>query len=192
MLPESGRCPGQALCDAVVARRQGALWQHGGARVLSLPYLRRCHGVATSLDYQNATLKIVSGRLGSPSGRSGRLRRVIAKSPGQMVGGAAGDAATPVAGVAGEVPLTETFEGRSQLFASYHMWRHTGLPAAGQCEGCTFNTGHVLELSYLHSRGVTDGEQLRDARHDRLRPPGAVGGLSRGLAVSSRGTSFSE
>jgi len=26
------------------------------------------------VDYQNATLKIVSGRLGSPSGRSGRLR----------------------------------------------------------------------------------------------------------------------
>jgi hypothetical protein len=90
MLPESGRCPGQALCDAVVARRQGALRQHGSARVLSLPYLRRCHGVATSLDYQNATLKIVSGRLGSPSGPSGRLRGVIAKSPGQMVGGAAG------------------------------------------------------------------------------------------------------
>ncbi len=90
MLPESGRCPGQALCDAVVARRQGALRQHGSARVLSWPYLRRCPGVATSLDYQNATLKIVSGRLGSLSGRSGRLRGVIAKSPGQMVGGAAG------------------------------------------------------------------------------------------------------
>ena len=28
-------------------------------------------------------------------------------------------------------------------------------PAADQCEGCTFNTGHVLELSYLHSRDVT-------------------------------------
>ena len=40
------------------------------------------------------------------------------------------DAATPVVGAAGEVPLIETFEGRSQLFASYHMW-HVGLPAAG-------------------------------------------------------------
>jgi predicted dithiol-disulfide oxidoreductase (DUF899 family) len=30
-------------------------------------------------------------------------------------------AATPVVGAAGEVPLIETFEGRSQLFASYHM-----------------------------------------------------------------------
>ena len=64
------------------------------------------------------------------------------------------DPATPVIGVAGRVPLIETFEGRSQLYASFHMW-HTGLPAADQCEGCTFNSGHVLELSYLHSRGVT-------------------------------------
>jgi hypothetical protein len=44
------------------------------------------------------------------------------------------DAATPVVGAAGEVPLIDTFEGRSQLFASYHMW-HSGLPAADQCEG---------------------------------------------------------
>jgi predicted dithiol-disulfide oxidoreductase (DUF899 family) len=34
------------------------------------------------------------------------------------------------------------------------MW-HTGLPAADQCEGCTFFTGQALELSYLHSRDVT-------------------------------------
>jgi predicted dithiol-disulfide oxidoreductase (DUF899 family) len=64
------------------------------------------------------------------------------------------DPATPVVGAAGEVSLLDTFEGRSQLFASYHMW-HSGRPAAEQCEGCTFNTGHVLELSYLHSRDVT-------------------------------------
>src|ERR671938_367320 len=49
------------------------------------------------------------------------------------------DPAPPVIGAAGEVPLVDTFEGRSQLFASYHMW-HTGLPAADQCERCTFNT----------------------------------------------------
>lgn len=64
------------------------------------------------------------------------------------------DPATPVIGAAGEVRLIDTFEGRSQLFASYHMW-HTGLPAADQCEGCTFFSGQVLELSYLHSRDVT-------------------------------------
>jgi predicted dithiol-disulfide oxidoreductase (DUF899 family) len=64
------------------------------------------------------------------------------------------DPATPLVGAFGEVSLIDTFEGRSQLFASYHMW-HAGRPAAGQCEGCTFFTGHALELSYLHSRDVT-------------------------------------
>jgi predicted dithiol-disulfide oxidoreductase (DUF899 family) len=34
------------------------------------------------------------------------------------------------------------------------MW-HTGRPAAEQCEGCTFNTSHINELSYLHSRDVS-------------------------------------
>jgi predicted dithiol-disulfide oxidoreductase (DUF899 family) len=64
------------------------------------------------------------------------------------------DPATPVIGAHGEVPLIDSFESRLRLFASYHMW-HTSRPAADQCEGCTFNTGHVLELSYLHSRDVT-------------------------------------
>src|SRR5690349_367084 len=64
------------------------------------------------------------------------------------------DAATPLIGARGAVTLLDAFEGRSQLFASYHMW-HPGHPAADQCEGCTFFTGHVLELGYLHSRDVT-------------------------------------
>lgn len=64
------------------------------------------------------------------------------------------DASTPLVGAKGTLSLLDAFEGRSQLFASYHMW-HTGLPAADQCEGCTFNTGQALELSYLHSRDVT-------------------------------------
>jgi predicted dithiol-disulfide oxidoreductase (DUF899 family) len=34
------------------------------------------------------------------------------------------------------------------------MW-HTGHPAAEQCEGCTWCTTHVAELSYLQSRDVT-------------------------------------
>jgi predicted dithiol-disulfide oxidoreductase (DUF899 family) len=64
------------------------------------------------------------------------------------------DPTTRLIGADGPVPLLDTFEGRSQLFASYHMW-HTGRPAADQCEGCTFFTGQVIELSYLHSRDVT-------------------------------------
>ena len=151
------------------------------------------------------------------------------------------DGSIPVVGAVGVMPLIDTFEGRKLMFASYHMW-HTGRPAAEQCEGCTFNTGHVLELSYLHSRDVTYavfcegsfdesnryrefmgwempwysvpessaarlfaegqhfglkvclldhrsrmrdyGEQLRDARYDGLRPPGAVGELARWLAAA--------
>ena len=64
------------------------------------------------------------------------------------------DATTPLIGASGTVSLLDAFEGRTQLFASYHMW-HTGLSAADRCEGCTFNTGQALELSYLHSRDVT-------------------------------------
>lgn len=64
------------------------------------------------------------------------------------------DSTTPLVGATGTVSLLDAFEGRTQLFASYHMW-HTGLSAADQCEGCTFNTGQALELSYLHSRDVT-------------------------------------
>lgn len=64
------------------------------------------------------------------------------------------DPATRLIGAGGEISLLDAFEGRGQLFASFYMW-HTGRPAAEQCEGCTFFTGQVLELSYLHSRDVT-------------------------------------
>ncbi len=64
------------------------------------------------------------------------------------------DPSATLIGASGAVTLLDAFEGRSQLFASYTMW-HTGNSAADQCEGCTFNNAHVLELGYLHSRDVT-------------------------------------
>jgi predicted dithiol-disulfide oxidoreductase (DUF899 family) len=64
------------------------------------------------------------------------------------------DPTTTLIGADGPVPLIDVFEGRLQLIAYFHMW-HTGKPAAEQCEGCTFNTSQVRELSYLHSRDVT-------------------------------------
>jgi predicted dithiol-disulfide oxidoreductase (DUF899 family) len=64
------------------------------------------------------------------------------------------DASIPVTGEHGPVPLVDVFEGRRQLIAYYHMW-HDEKPAAEQCEGCTFFTGQVRELSYLHARDVT-------------------------------------
>ncbi|MFI0471044.1 DUF899 family protein [Saccharopolyspora sp. 5N102] len=64
------------------------------------------------------------------------------------------DPDTTVIGPNGPVALREVFEGRRQLIAYFHMWS-TGQPAAAQCEGCTFYTSQVRELSYLHSRDVT-------------------------------------
>jgi predicted dithiol-disulfide oxidoreductase (DUF899 family) len=64
------------------------------------------------------------------------------------------DGATPLVGPAGPVTLGDAFEGRRQLIAYYFMW-HTGRPAAEQCEGCTWVTSQVRELSYLHSRDIT-------------------------------------
>lgn len=64
------------------------------------------------------------------------------------------DSATPLIGEREAVTLLDAFEGRRLLIAYYFMW-HTGRPAAEQCEGCTFYTTQVRELSYLHSRDVT-------------------------------------
>jgi predicted dithiol-disulfide oxidoreductase (DUF899 family) len=64
------------------------------------------------------------------------------------------DGATPLIGERGAVTLVETFEGRRMLIAYYFMW-HAGHPAPEQCEGCTWVTSQVRELSYIHSRNAT-------------------------------------
>jgi predicted dithiol-disulfide oxidoreductase (DUF899 family) len=64
------------------------------------------------------------------------------------------DPATPLVGERGAVTLLDAFEDRRMLIAYYFMW-HTGHPAPEQCEGCTWATSHVCELSYIHSRDVT-------------------------------------
>jgi predicted dithiol-disulfide oxidoreductase (DUF899 family) len=64
------------------------------------------------------------------------------------------DSATAVIGPHGPVSLLDVFEGRRQLIAYYFMW-HAGHPAPEQCEGCTWVTTQVAELSYLHSRDIT-------------------------------------
>jgi predicted dithiol-disulfide oxidoreductase (DUF899 family) len=64
------------------------------------------------------------------------------------------DAATPLIGESGPVTLLDVFDGRRMLIAYYFMW-HTGHPAPEQCEGCTFYTAQVRELSFMHSRDVT-------------------------------------
>jgi predicted dithiol-disulfide oxidoreductase (DUF899 family) len=64
------------------------------------------------------------------------------------------DAATPLIGERGAVTLLDVFEGRRILIAYYFMW-HAGRPAPEQCEGCSFYTSQVRELSFIHSRDVT-------------------------------------
>jgi predicted dithiol-disulfide oxidoreductase (DUF899 family) len=64
------------------------------------------------------------------------------------------DAAIPLVAARGTVTLSDAFEGRRILIAYYFMW-HTGHSAAEQCEGCTWVTSQVRELSYIHFRDVT-------------------------------------
>src|SRR3989440_10843241 len=64
------------------------------------------------------------------------------------------DGAIPLIGEQGTVALLDAFEGRRMLIAYYFMW-HAGRPAPEQCEGCTFYTSQVRELSFLHSRHAT-------------------------------------
>jgi predicted dithiol-disulfide oxidoreductase (DUF899 family) len=60
---------------------------------------------------------------------------------------------TSLIGERGPVTLLHAFEGRRLLIAYYFMW-HAGKPAPEQCEGCTWVTSQVRELSYLHARDV--------------------------------------
>lgn len=64
------------------------------------------------------------------------------------------DAALGLIGPDGPTTLLEAFEGCRQLIAYYFMW-YPGHPAPEQCEGCTWCTSQVGELSYLHSRDIT-------------------------------------
>jgi predicted dithiol-disulfide oxidoreductase (DUF899 family) len=64
------------------------------------------------------------------------------------------DGTTTLTGPQGSATLLDAFEGRRQLIGYYFMW-HAGHPAPEQCEGCTWVTSQVRELSYIHSRDVT-------------------------------------
>jgi predicted dithiol-disulfide oxidoreductase (DUF899 family) len=63
-------------------------------------------------------------------------------------------AATPLVSERGTVSLLDAFEGRRILVAYYFMW-HAGQSAAQQCEGCTWVTSQLRELSYIHARDAT-------------------------------------
>ena len=64
------------------------------------------------------------------------------------------DSTIPLTGANGQVTLLDAFEDRQQLIAYYFMW-NKGSPAQEQCQGCTWVTSHISELSYFHARDVT-------------------------------------
>ena len=82
------------------------------------------------------------------------------------------DGTTPLIGKRGAATLLDAFGGRRMLIAYYFMW-HTAHPAPEQCEGCTWVTSQIRELSYIHSRDVTfavfcQGPYEESARLPRL------------------------
>jgi predicted dithiol-disulfide oxidoreductase (DUF899 family) len=64
------------------------------------------------------------------------------------------DGATALIGERGPAILLDAFEGRRMLIVYYFMW-HAGRPAPEQCEGCSYYTSQVRELSFIHSRDAT-------------------------------------
>jgi predicted dithiol-disulfide oxidoreductase (DUF899 family) len=78
------------------------------------------------------------------------------------------DASLALIGPHGQLTLLDAFEGRRQLIAYYFMW-YPGKPAAEQCEGCTWATTQVAELSYLHSRDITYAVFCQGAYDESIR-----------------------
>jgi predicted dithiol-disulfide oxidoreductase (DUF899 family) len=93
------------------------------------------------------------------------------------------DGATQLIGERGAVTLLEAFEGRRMLIAYYFMW-HTGHPAPEQCEGCTWVTSQVRELSYIHSRDVTFAVFCQGPYEERAVP--RLHGLGDALVLGPR------
>jgi len=90
------------------------------------------------------------------------------------------DPSIPLTGPHGPLTLLDAFEGRRQLIACYFMWQ-AGRPAAEQCEGCTFYTGQVRELSYLHSRDVTCATSCQGPYDESVRYRDFMGGTCPGI-----------
>jgi predicted dithiol-disulfide oxidoreductase (DUF899 family) len=84
------------------------------------------------------------------------------------------DGATPLVGQYGKLTLLDAFEGRQLLMAYYLMW-YAGKPAPEQCEGCTFFTSQVRELSPLHARDVTYATFCQGPYEESLRYRGFMG-----------------
>lgn len=84
------------------------------------------------------------------------------------------NAETPLIGERGKVTLLGAFEGRRILIAYYFMW-HEDKPAQEQCDGCTWVTSMVRELSYIHARNVTYATLCQGPYEASLRYRGFMG-----------------
>lgn len=78
------------------------------------------------------------------------------------------DGTTQLKGERGAMTLLDAFEGRRMLIAYYFMW-HAGKPAAEQCEGCTWVTSQVRELSYINSHDVKFAVFCKGPFHESIR-----------------------
>ena len=94
------------------------------------------------------------------------------------------DASLTLTGPRGALTLLDAFEGRRQLIAYYFMW-WPGHPAAEQCEGCTWVTTQVAELSYLHSRDITYAVFCQGSLRGK-RPLPRLHGLGHAVVLSTR------
>ena len=65
------------------------------------------------------------------------------------------DANLELIGPDGPVTLLDAFEGRTTASSPTTSCGTPVKPAPEQCEGCTWVTTQVQELSYLHSRDIT-------------------------------------
>jgi len=84
------------------------------------------------------------------------------------------DSATALTGAYGAATLLDAFEGRRMLIAYYFMW-YAGRPAPRQCEGCTFFTAQVRQLSNLHARDVTYATFSQGPYEESVRYSGFMG-----------------
>jgi predicted dithiol-disulfide oxidoreductase (DUF899 family) len=79
------------------------------------------------------------------------------------------------------VRVAAQFAGK--LIAYYFMW-HTGHPAPEQCEGCTWVTSQVRELSYIHSRDVTRATFCQGPYEESARYRDFMGGQEEAIGAA--------
>jgi predicted dithiol-disulfide oxidoreductase (DUF899 family) len=161
-----------ADCDLITARKGTTTTKHVTDKTVRSSAASENENCALALTERTMT-DFMRDRLGSPKvvDRNTfnadldalRVREKAHTTEGDAIAGTSRrlpmvevDGGTPLIGERGAVTLSDVFDGRRMLIAYYFMW-HSGHPAPEQCEGCTWVTSQVRELSYIQSRDVTYG-----------------------------------